>query len=185
MKTVIGLFEQRANAEAVVAFAHNSGIADHKVKILDHTSAPADLVEPGPRQITVKGIWGFTILGLLIFAVFGISAAATIMRWLGPALDADPATTQFAAVATAVVFILIGLFSGVFMGWVKGRSDADNSIQEFRDAIEHGAVAVVVQSDRHAKLVAAEMKKQQVHALYVTKQVNAMPVFQPQLAAAH
>jgi hypothetical protein len=185
MKTVIGLFDQRANAEAVAAFAHNSGIADNKVKLLDSASAPADLVEPGPRQITVKGIRGFTILGVIIFAFFGISAAITMVQWLGPALGADPAATQFAAVATAVVFVLIGLFSGLFMGWVKGRSDADNTIQEFRDAIEHGAVAVVVQSEKHAKLMEAEMTKQQAHAIYVTKQVNRMPMYQPQLAAAH
>lgn len=186
MKTVIGLFEDRANAEAVVAFAHNSGIADNKIKLLDSDSTPSDLVEPGPRQITVKGIRGFTILGFIIFALFGLGAAITTVRWLGPAIGADPATSQFAAVATFVVFMLIGLFSGLFMGWVKGRSDADNAIQEFRDAIEHGAVAVVVQSDKHAKIVATEMRKQHAHDVYVTKQVNSMPVLpSQQLVAAH
>jgi hypothetical protein len=186
MKSVIGLFENQADADAVVAFAHNSGVADNKVKVLDSASTPADLVEPGPRQVTVKGIRGFTILGVIIFALFGLGAAITTVRWLAPATGADPAAAQAAAVATFVVFVLIGLFSGLFMGWVKGRSDADNEIQEFRDAIDHGAVAVVVQTDKHAKLVAEEMRKQQAHEVYVTKQVNPMPVFHPQvLAAAH
>jgi hypothetical protein len=186
MKTVIGLFEERANAQAVASFAHNSGIGDTKVKMLDSASTPADLVEPGPRQMTVKGIRGFTILGVIIFALFGLGAAITTVRWLAPATGANPAEAQAAAVATAVVFILIGLFSGLFMGWVKGRSDADNAIQDFRDAIDRGAVALVVQSDKHAKLIAEEMKKQHAHEVYVTKQVNPMPVFHPQaFAAAH
>jgi hypothetical protein len=186
MKTVIGLFEERASAEAVASFAHNSGIGDAKVKMLDSSSSPADLVEPGPRQMTVKGIRGFTILGVIIFALFGLGAAVTTVRWLAPAIGASPAEAQAAAVAITVVFIVIGLFSGLFMGWVKGRSDADNTIQEFRDAINHGAVALVVQTDKHAKLIAEEMKKQHAHEVYVTKQVNPMPVFRPQaLAAAH
>ena len=85
-----------------------------------------------------------------------------------------------------VVFVLIGFFSGIFMGWVKGRSDADNDIQEFREAIEHGSVAVVVQTDTRVKGIADEMKKRHAHAVYVTKHVNPMPVFQPEaLALAH
>ena len=185
MKAVIGLFEQRADAEAVANFARNSGIADGKVKLLDGATAPADLVEPGPRQITVKGIRGFTILGVIIFGVFGLSAAITTLL-LAPAVGASPAAAQSAAVAITVVFLLIGLFSGLFMGWVKGRSDADNDIQEFREAIEHGSIAVVVQTDTHVKGIAEEMKKCHAHAVYVTKQVNPMPVFHPQaLAPAH
>ena len=185
MKAVIGLFEQRADAEAVANFARNSGIADGKVKMLDSATAPADLVEPGPRQITVKGIRGFTILSVAIFAIFGLSAAITTLL-LGPAIGTTEAAAQRAAVIITVVFILIGLFSGIFMGWVKGRSDADNDIQEFREAIEHGSIAVVVQTDTHVKGIAEEMKKYHAHAVYVTKHVNPMPVFQPEaLALAH
>ena len=146
MKAVIGLFEHQADAAAVASFARNSGIADNRVKMLDSASAPADLVEPGPRPMTMRGIRGFTILGLAIFAIFGLSAAITTLL-IGPTLEMSSAETQTAAVLITVVFVLIGLFSGVFMGWVKGRSDADNDIQEFREAIEHGATAVVVQTD--------------------------------------
>ena len=122
---------------------------------------------------------------MAIFAIFGLSAAITTLL-LGPAIGTSEAAAQRAAVIITVVFVLIGLFSGIFMGWVKGRSDADNDIQEFREAIEHGSVAVVVQTDTRVKGIAEEMKKCHAHAVYVTKHVNPMPVFQPEaLALAH
>lgn len=177
MKTVLGLFEQRTNAEAAAAAAHKAGVPEHRIKLMNSASPAHELVEPGPRQITTKAIRGFTIMMILIFGIFGLMAG------VGSIFVYD-ATTGI-AILTFVVFLLIGAFCGLFMGWVMGRSDADNAIQEFREKVQHGDTLVVVESDKYAKVVEQKMRSNNAHWVTATKQINPLQTYGGLLDASH
>jgi uncharacterized membrane protein YqjE len=177
MKTVLGLFEQRTNAEAAAAAAQKAGVPEHRIKLMNSATPASELVEPGPRQITTKAIGGFTVMMVVIFALFGLAAA------IGSIYVFD-ATTGI-AIATFVVFLVIGAFCGLFMGWIMGRSDADNAIQEFREEVQRGDTLVVVETDKYAKVVEQKMRSSNAHWVAVTKQVNPMQTYSPLLDAGH
>lgn len=166
MKTVIGLFEQRAQAEGVAEFARRSGVPADNIKVIDRSTPVQQWIEPGPRHIATKAIRSFAALGTAVFGVFGLFTAVAAVRVTG-------APTSVAVLLLAV-FVLIGLFSGLFMGWIKGRSDADSDIQHFRERFQQGAVIVAAQSDKYAKTVAAKMRQEKALLVSIDKQVRPM-----------
>ena len=169
MKTVMGLFEQRNSAEAAAAAAQKAGVPQHQITLMNNATPASQLVEPGPRSITMKSIRGFTVMLTAIFVLFGLFAG------IG-SLYVFQATAGIAAL-TVLVFLLIGLFCGLFMGWVMGRSEADNEIQEFREAVEHGDTLLVVETEKYAKVVEAKMQASNAHWVLATKQVNRMQTY--------
>lgn len=180
MKSVIGLFEQRSQAEAAASAIHKVGVIQDRIKVLDNTSPVADLVEPSPRQVTMKWVRNFSLLGLAIFAVFGLLSAIFAMN-----ATAAPVSV---AITVFVVFLIVGLFCGVFLGWVKGRSDADQELQLFREAFEQGSVILSVETEKYAKEAARIMEREHAEAVYTSKQANPMrllPADEPTAAAAH
>ncbi|MER2599271.1 MAG: hypothetical protein ABTQ73_07120 [Caldilineales bacterium] len=168
MKTTLALFEQRSQAEAAAVTLVQNGVAEHRVTLMDRNTPAAKLVEPGPRAITMKAVNGFTVMMVLIFALFGVAAAI--------ASQFIYAADQGTMTLTMVVFLLIGAFCGLFMGWVKGRSDADNAIQEFREAVQHGDTLLMVADDRQIAAVQRILRSHSAHWLTTTAQINRMPV---------
>lgn len=166
MKTVMGLFEQRSSAEAAAAAAHKAGVPEHKIRLMNSATPASELIEPGPRAITMKSVGGFTLMMILIFGIFGLFAG------IG-SIFVFQASTGI-AVATVLVFLVIGAFCGLFMGWVMGRSEADNAIQEFREAVQHGDTLLVVNTEKYAKAVEERMRRNNAHWLVVTRQTNPM-----------
>lgn len=166
MQTVIGLFDNRANAQAAATAAAGAGIPPERIKLLDQASPEADLIEPTPRPITMKIIRSFTLLGVVVFAIFGLASAYFSIYVTNAQMPI--------AIAIFVVFVLIGLFCGLFMGWVKGRSDADQALQAYREAFEAGDVIVAVQTDQRAKQLVALMGSHQAHATYLCQRPNRM-----------
>jgi hypothetical protein len=180
MKSVIGLFEQRSQAEAAANAIRKVGVIEDRIKILDNASPADDLVEPSPREVTMKWVRNFGLLGLGIFAIFGLFSAIFAMT----VTDA-PASV---AIALFLVFLVVGLFCGVFLGWVKGRSDAGQEIQLFREAFEQGSVILSVQTEKYAKDAARIMEREHAEAVYVSKQANPMelmPAAEPTSATVH
>lgn len=180
MKSVIGLFEQRSQAEAAANAIRKVGVIEDRIKILDNTSPVDDLVEPSPRQTTMKWVRNFGLLGLGIFALFGFLSAILAMTVTGA-----PASV---AIALFVVFLVVGLFCGVFLGWVKGRSDAGQELQLFREAFEQGSVILAIETEKYAKEAAKIMEREHAEAVYISKQANPMqlgPEVETAAAAAH
>ena len=183
MKTVLGLFEQRHSAEAAAAAAQKAGVPQHQITLMDNATPATQLVEPGPRSITMKSVRSFTLLLTLTFGIFGLFAGVG-------SIFVFEASAGIAAL-TVLVFLLIGLFCGLFMGWVMGRSEADSAIQEFREAVQHGDTLLVVRTEKYAQVVEAKMRAGNAHWVIATKQVNPMQTY-PELhdmghapAAAH
>lgn len=176
MKTVFGLFDQKEKAEAVAAAARKAGIADERIRLLDGSSPAQSLVEPAPRSRVIKGVRGFTLLGLLIFAVFGAFAAVGSVTSTG-------APVSF-AVQIFVLFLLIGLFSGLGMGFVKGRSDAEQETQAFREAFERGATLAVIEADKQANDIAKEMQRAGGQMVQISSASRAMSGVAGQVAVA-
>lgn len=166
MKTTVGLFEQRAQAEDVAEFARRSGVPADNIEVIDRSAPPQQWIEPEPRFIAAKAIRSFAALGALVFGIFGLFTAVAAVR-----VTNAPTTV---AILLFAVFSLIGLFCGLFMGWIKGRSDADNDIQHFRELFQQGAVIVSVQSDKYAKAVAAKMRQEKALLVSIDKQVRPM-----------
>jgi uncharacterized membrane protein YqjE len=177
MKTVIGLFEQRTNAEAAAAAAHKAGVPEHKIQLMNSATPADQLVEPGPRNITLRAIGGFTIMMVLIFGLFGLTAAIGSIYVYN--------ATMGTAIATFIVFLVIGAFCGLFMGWIMGRSDADNAIQEYREAVQHGDTLLMVQTEKYAKVVEDKMRRNNAHWVSATKQVNPMQTYVESSAMSH
>lgn len=180
MKSVIGLFEQRGQAGAAAGAIRKVGVIEDKVKILDHTTPVEALVEPSPRQTTMRWVRNFGLLGLAIFALFGLLSAIFAMTTTGAPLSF--------AITIFFIFLAIGLFCGVFLGWVKGRSDADQEVQHFREAFEHGSVILSVETEKYAKEAARIMEREHAEAVFVSKQakpMQMMPVAEPAATAAH
>jgi hypothetical protein len=169
MKTVMGLFEQRNSAEAAAAAAQKAGVPQHQITLMDKATPAAQLVEPGPRSITMKSVRGFAVMLTAIFGIFGLFAGVG-------SIFVFQASAGI-AVLTVVVFLLIGLFCGLFMGWVMGRSDADSAIQEFREAVQHGDSLLVVRTEKYARVVEAKMRAGNAHWVIATKQVNPMQTY--------
>ena len=167
MKTIFGLFDKKEQAEAVAEFARRSSIDDQHLKVLDSRSPAHDLVEPSPRPRTMKGIRAATLLGVVIFGVFGAFAA------VGSVTSTD-APVSF-AVQIFLLFLLIGFFSGAGLGFVKGRSDAEEEIQHFREEFEHGAVMVVIEAEQHVDGFVEEMERQGGRMIKVSKHGRPMP----------
>lgn len=166
MKTVVGLFEQRAQAEAVAESARRSGVPASNVKVIDHSAPPEQWIEPGPRSITMKAIRSFAVLGALVFGIFGLFTAIASVQVTN--------TPTAIAVQFFVVFVVIGLFSGVFMGWIKGRSDADGDIQHFRELFQQGGVVMTAESKKYAKAVAGKMRQEKALTVFVDEHVRRM-----------
>ncbi|MFZ2358483.1 MAG: hypothetical protein WA040_03995 [Anaerolineae bacterium] len=177
MKTVMGLFEQRISAEAAAAAAQKAGVPQHQITLMNNATPASQLVEPGPRSITVKSLRGFTVMLTAIFVLFGLFAGVG-------SIYVFQATAGIAAL-TVLVFLLIGLFCGLFMGWVMGRSEADSEIQEFREAVEHGDTLLVVATEKYAKVVEAKMRASNAHWVIVTKQVKRMQTYPELHEAGH
>ncbi len=177
MKTVMGLFEQRNNAEAAAAAAQKAGVPQPKIRLMNNATPASELVEPGPRSITMKSVRGFTVMLAAIFALFGLFAGVGSIY----VFDASGGI----AALTVLVFLLIGLFCGLFMGWVMGRSEADNVIQEFRESVQHGDTLLVVQTDKYASVVESKMRASSAHWVIVTKQVNRMQTYAEAHEASH
>jgi hypothetical protein len=166
MKTVMGLFEQRNSAEAAAAAAQKAGVPQHQITLMNSATPASQLVEPGPRSITMKSVRGFAVMLTAIFGLFGLFAGVG-------SIYVFEASAGIAAL-TVVVFLVIGLFCGLFMGWVMGRSDADSAIQEFREAVQHGDTLLVVQTEKYGQVVEAKMRAGNAHWVIATKQVNPL-----------
>lgn len=177
MKTVVGLFEQRTNAEAAATAANKAGVPEHKIKLMNRNTPADQLVEPGPRAITMKSVRGFTAMMILIFGIFGLFAGIGSMYVFN-------ATAGIAAM-TVLVFVVIGVFCGLFMGWIMGRSEADNEIQEFREAVQHGDTVLVVQTEKYAKVVEQKMRSNNTHWVVATKQVNPFQTYSEAQEMSH
>ncbi len=71
------------------------------------------------------------------------------------------------------------------MGWVMGRSDADNAIQEFREKVQHGDTLLVVETDKYAKVVEQKMRSSNAHWVAAAKQVNPLQSYSGLTDASH
>jgi hypothetical protein len=169
MITVMGLFEQRSSAEAAAAAAHKAGVPEHKITLMNNATPADQLVEPGPRSITMKSVRGFTLMMTAIFAIFGLFGGVGSIY----VFQADAGI----ATLTVLVFVLVGIFCGLFMGWVMGRSEADNAIQEFREKVQHGDTLLVVRTEKYGKVVEEKMRQGNAHWVIATKQVNPMQTY--------
>lgn len=169
MKTVMGLFEQRSSAEAAAAAARKAGVPEHKITLMNNATPADQLVEPGPRSITMKSVRSFTVMLTAIFGIFGLFGG------LGSIYVFE--ASAGIAVLTVLVFLLIGAFCGLFMGWVMGRSQADNDIQEFREKVQHGDTLLVVRTEKYGKVVEQKMRQGNAHWVIATKQVNRMQTY--------
>lgn len=167
MKMIFGLFDQREQADAVVEFARRSGVTGEQLKVLDGGSPAHDLVEPSPQPRVWKGIRRFVILGTVIFAIFGALAA------VGSVTSTDAPATF--AVQIFLLFLAIGFMCGLGLGFVKGKSDAEEEIQRFREDFQHGATMVVIEATKHVEGFVEEMRRQGGRMIHVSKHSRPMP----------
>lgn len=185
MKSIVGLFEQRASAEAAATKLRGAGIPADKITIQDQSTSRDHLVEASPAATTRRITRFFAILGGLVFALFGAAAAVETVRVVGAAGGSGNSTAV--AITVFVVFVLIGLFCGVVIGAIKGAADADQELQHVRDGFQRGDTMVIVQADGDmARQAAAAMKSE--NAVTVMTSTHTQPMKLPptleELAAA-
>jgi hypothetical protein len=49
-------------------------VPQHQITLMDNATPATQLVEPGPRSITMKSVRSFTLLLTLTFGIFGLFA---------------------------------------------------------------------------------------------------------------
>lgn len=185
MKSIVGLFEQRASAEAAATQLRGAGVPAEKIALQDRSTAPDRLVEASPKATRRRITRFFTVLGGLIFALFGAAAAVWTVRVVGAAGSAG--NSAIVAITVFVVFVLIGLFCGVIIGAIKGAADADQELQHVRDGFQHGDTMLIVQADgAMAERAAAAMKAEKAVNVMTSSHTQPMklPPNPEELAAA-
>ncbi|MEA3336518.1 MAG: hypothetical protein U9R25_11450 [Chloroflexota bacterium] len=165
MKWVIGLFPDRASAENGIVRLRATGLPEEDFSLQDRTTPREDLVECTPRDKTRSTMVSFTMLSTFVFGVFGLMAGLGTMA----ATDASPAF----AMGTLLVFLLIGGGNGLFMGAVKGRSDAEEDIQNLREGIVAGNPELIVTTDKPEK-VEGIMKSENATQVNVCSEIRPM-----------
>ncbi|MCS6845930.1 MAG: hypothetical protein NZ528_16670 [Caldilineales bacterium] len=162
MKTVIGVFDQRAQAEAMASAAISLGVPEYRVEVMDRSAKPDEWFEPEGRAVALRTLRSFTLMGVALFGVFGLFTLYGAMVATGAPLNT--------ALTLLWVFLVVGLLSGLFMGWVKGRADADDEVHRFREAFLSGKVLTVVETDVYAKAVAQRMRQQAARMVFVSRE---------------
>lgn len=116
MKAVIGLVERKDDLDRALAGLQAAGFGREVIDVSDNSSTLWEQVTATSQHSVRKAASMGAGLTGLAYAVIGISAAQCAINGGFPALW---------SVGTAVVFVLVGLGLGAFVGAFMGRVEAE------------------------------------------------------------
>lgn len=153
MKAAVGLFESGDRVPSVLARLKGTGFSDSAVRLVKSLEEMDQCMRCNKGAKVREDIVFAVLLGTFVFSIFGLLSS------LG-AINATGASASW-AIGLVVMFVLIGALSGLFLGWVMGAANAEQEIQEFRDAVTRGAVVVMVSASEDRVNKASSVLRQE------------------------
>ena len=115
MKTVVALFERPQDAVEAVSMLQTAGFAPQSVNVLSSVGALWRYLGCTPARILAKDFAIGAALGIAIYALFGVMVAVS---------EVTLGFSQVVAVEALLVFVLLGVFVGGFLGAAFGLGAA-------------------------------------------------------------
>ena len=148
--TVIGVLEDRTQAEQAVNDLRRAGFRDDQIGILTHDTERPTAVRPHLKPDATRTRWeNGAGLGAAVGAVtgtgLGLAVAAGLMTGVGPVIAGG---TLMALLASAGAGAAVGTVLGALMGLGVPEEDARFYEKEF----ESGRTIVTVQADDRSEL---------------------------------
>ena len=155
MRTVLGLFLERANAEEAIKDLNEAGFRRNEVSILAREEVVEDIVDDERGEAAVEsagvGALGGTALGGLVGLIAG--ASALVIPGIGPALAAGTWATVLGTTAAGAG---IGAAYGGFVGALIGFGVAEEQTHIYVEGMERGGLLLLVQTEDADRLQLAE-----------------------------
>jgi len=150
-QTVVGVFEQTADAERAVADLIASGIAREKISLVTPQQQQEHVHIPGANVEHVEdmaiGAVGGGLLGGMLGALVGMVAIA--IPGIGPVIAAGPLAAALggAAGATMVLGAGAGAVGGGILGALTWAGITHEEALVYEDLIRRGGTLVMVRAD--------------------------------------
>lgn len=135
MTTVLAAFSGRDRADLARNRLAAAGFAKTAIQELEGASALQAVQQCSMRSKVLADSLLAITLSVIIFSIFGALAAVGAVN-MGVALGW--------AIGATIVFALLGALFGIFVGGTLSVADAEHQVQLYREAVEAGAVAIVV-----------------------------------------
>lgn len=165
MKTAIGLFERREDAERALARLQEGGLAREQASILDTPDAVRRRMDCSYKRNVIKdAAIGAALIGG-IYAVFGLFAGLC---------DSAIGVPSGWCIGATVVFIVIGAGLGAFGGAFIGRAEAEKETHLYLEGVRRGNLLMLIRTDDDGAAQALRMMRQE-HALGVRICSRARP----------
>jgi hypothetical protein len=136
MKTVVGLVWCDEDVESSIDRLKEAGFAQDRVDVLTRISRKRLVGDQGHPVVRSAG-WG-AVVGIVVYAVFGLGAALAGCTYCGFDLAY--------AVATLVGFVVIGGFVGALLGQWIGADASERDTHLYTQGVRLGGKIVAVRS---------------------------------------
>lgn len=154
VRTVIGLFLERENAEQAIDALNEADFTKNEVSILASEEVVEDVVDDERRESAVEsagaGALGGTALGGLVGLIAG--ASTLVIPGIGPALAFGTWATVLGTTAAGAG---IGAAYGGFVGALIGFGVAEEQTHIYVEGVERGGIILLVQPEEPERLQTA------------------------------
>lgn len=155
MRTAIGLFLERENAQAAIEALDEAGFNQDEVSILARRDVVEDVVDDERGESAVEsasvGALGGTALGGLVGLIAG--ASALVVPGIGPALAFGAWATVLGTTAAGAG---IGAAYGGIVGALIGFGVAEEQTHIYVEGVQQGGILLLVHPEEDARLREAE-----------------------------
>jgi hypothetical protein len=138
-RTVVGVFENRTDAESAVDALHSAGFRDEEVGIVAHrTDTEGMAARPGTAEPDASGAIGGAVTGGALGAVLG-AAAALVIPGVGPVLAGG-------VLASALGGAAIGAAAGGILGALTDMGVPEEEARYYDTEFRSGRTLVTVRA---------------------------------------
>jgi hypothetical protein len=151
MKTVVGLLWRDEDVQRLIQKLEEGGFAKHSIDVATRISRKRLVGDQGHPVVRSAG-WG-AIIGVAIYAVFGLGAALTGYICCGYA--------SAYAIGTLVGFVVIGGIVGALLGQWIGVDASEHDTHLYTQGVHLGGRLVTVRGSHESVAQAIEVFRQQ------------------------
>jgi hypothetical protein len=161
LKTVVGSFDNQAEAHRVVEDLHAAGFADRDISLVaNNTSgeyiarAPNDLRVKTPGEIEVSGTAAGAVTGGVLGGAAGLAAslAGLTIPGIGPIIAAGPIVAALAGAGT-------GAIAGGLIGALTDLGVSRDDAAYYAESVRRGGALVTVKTDASRSEEAADIMR--------------------------
>jgi hypothetical protein len=138
MNAVIGLFRGEAQASRSIGSLREIGLGEGDIRLLSQEDAIRKLLGCAPTCIVpTYAVWG-ALIGVAIYAIFGLAAARCQCNLLG--------LRGVFGVGAFIGAVLAGAFVGGFLGFILGFAEFEEDSHLYVQGVRLGGRVIVVQA---------------------------------------